>query len=109
MRSGIYRHPLVQRLLRPMPLIVLAAVLCFSGWFVIGSGGLWDCHHLRERQAWQRQQIAELTARRDYVKQQLADLKKKDERALEQAARDFGLVAPGETVYEFKIEPAPKN
>jgi cell division protein FtsB len=91
-----------------MPLILIASVLCFGGWFALGSGGLWDMYSLRQRYQRQQKQISELKARRDYLQQRLASLKDKDELALEQAARDFGLVAKGETVYEIKVEPEKK-
>jgi len=95
--------------MKPMPLIATTAVLCFVGWFAFGKGGLWEMHRLRQRQERQTQKLAELEARRDYLKQRLADLKANDPQALEQAARDFGLVAPGETIYEIKVEPDKKK
>ncbi len=97
-----------RRLLRPLPIISVAGFLCFGGWFVFGSGGLLDSYHLRQRYERQQAHIAELKEREAWLRAQLADLKDRKELALEQAARDYGLVAPGETVYEIKVEPAPK-
>ncbi len=98
-------HPTVwRRLVRPMPLILIAGFLCLSGWFAFGSGGLWDSYSLRQRYARQQAHITELQARKEWLKTRLADLKDKKELALEHAARDYGLVAPGETVYEIKVD-----
>jgi cell division protein FtsB len=108
MRSRVLRHPFLRWLLRPLPLIMVAGTLCFVGWYVLGSGGVWDAYSLKQRYVRQQQQIAELKSRRDYLQQRLDDVKKKDELALEQSARDFGLVAPGETIYEIKVDSASK-
>ena len=93
-------------LLRPVPLLIIAGVLCFSGWFVFGTGGLWDSYQLRERYLRQQAEIADLQAKKEWLAKQLADLKANDELALEQAARNYGLVASEETIYEIKVEPA---
>lgn len=68
---------------------------------------MWDCYQLRKRYERQQAQIAELKARKEWLQVQLAELKDKKELALESVARDYGLVAPGETVYEIKVEPTP--
>jgi cell division protein FtsB len=88
-----------------MPLILTAGLLCLTGWFVLGMGGLWDIYQLRQRFNRQQTHIAELRARKEWLQVQLADLKEKKDLALESAARGYGLVAPGETVYEIKVEP----
>lgn len=108
MLSKIIHHPLLHRLLRPMPLMLIASVLCFSGWFVLGGGGVWDSYQLRCRYERQQKQISELQSKRDWLQQRLGSLKRKDELALEHAARNFGLVAPGETIYEIKIDSTTK-
>ena len=98
-----------RRFLRPMPIISTAGLLCFGGWFVFGSGGVWDSYDLRKRYERQQAHIAELKEREVWLRAQLADLKDQKELALEQAARAYGLVAPGETVYEIKVDPAPQK
>lgn len=104
MKSKILSHPFVTWLVRPMPLIILAGALCFGGWYVLGSGGVWDSYSLRQRYVRQQEQISELKAKRDYMQKKLDALRNKDDLAYEQAARDFGLVAKGETIYQIKVD-----
>ena len=95
--------PRKRSLLRPVPITLTLAVLAFATWFVFGQFGLYHRHKLRTQWAQQETRIDFLEAHKQKLQQDLDALKAKDETALQTAARDFGLVAQDETIYELKV------
>lgn len=93
-----------QKLWRSLYGAGVLAFLGFAGWFVFGKGGLWETYRLRRQWQLQAAQALELEAMRDSLNAYLAALQAGDPLALERAAREHGLVAPNETIYEVKID-----
>ncbi len=80
-----------------------AAVIGYAVIFVFGDSGIWDYHQLTELYDARAEQIAELEREKVSLKAYLTALNDKDEAALERAAREIGLVGPGERIYEIQV------
>lgn len=93
--------------LRPVPVAALLAALVFAGWFAFGESGLWDMHHLRQRKREQAERIRRLEVQKRELAAYLEALNARDERALERAAREHGMVAANETIFALRVEPDP--
>jgi cell division protein FtsB len=91
--------------LRPLPIVTMAGTLTFCAWFAFGPGGLWDNYQLQKQKRDQAAQIRLLEDRRQMLQKYLDDLRAGDELAMERAAREHGLVGPGETIYNIQVEP----
>ncbi len=91
-------------LLRPW-FIGLVCTVVAGTWFVFGKSGVWASHELRQQKIAQMKEIYRLEEQKRVLQQYLNSLKAGDELALERAARDRGFVAPGETLYDIRIEP----
>jgi cell division protein FtsB len=100
MRSRVKRF----RYLKPIPLLATAVILGGAAWFVIGPNGIWDACRLRKEKWAQRDQIARLEAQKQSLQTYYTALKSGDDVALERAAREHGLVAANEFIYEVKID-----
>jgi cell division protein FtsB len=96
--------------LKPGPIVLACAALAVVGWFVYGRDGLWERHKLMQRYDLQAEQIVGLKQQKAELEQYLAALAAKQPAAMEKAARKYHMVAPGEMIYEVKVEqPRPTN
>jgi cell division protein FtsB len=95
--------PRKRSLFSPVPVAMGVALLVFAAWFVFGEAGLWNRHQFRQQRDKQAEEIEFLEAQKKQLTTQLTALKAKDELALETAARNLGLVAQDETIYEIKV------
>lgn len=84
-----------------------AGVLTFGLWFYFGDGGVRDANVLRATYNEQKQEIASRQAQVEELSKYLAAVERKDEAAMELAARRYGLV--GETEYMWKVTTAPED
>ncbi|MBI5060107.1 septum formation initiator family protein [candidate division KSB1 bacterium] len=97
-----------RRFLKPGPIVVASGLIAFAAWFVYGRDGLWERHKLAVRYELQAAQIAGLQQEKVELERYLSDLTAKEPAAMEQAARNYHMVAPGELIYEVKVqEPQP--
>ena len=94
-----------RRYLKPGPIVLSCATLAFAAWFTFGRDGLWARHQLALRYDLQAQQLAELQREKADLERYLADLTAHNSAAMEQAARNYHMVAPGELIYEVKLDP----
>jgi cell division protein FtsB len=92
-----------RRLLRPLPIIGMVGILSFVSWFMFGNAGVWSSHKLRKQKLAQAAEIRQLEAAKHQLEAYYAALKAQDVAALERAARERGLVAAGETIYEIQV------
>lgn len=93
--------------LRPLLMIGVVCLLLSGGWFVFGDSGLWEMRMLRQQKQQQSEQIRRLEARKHELANYLEALNARDEKALERAARERGMVAAHETIYTLHVEPDP--
>jgi cell division protein FtsB len=89
-----------------LPLILGGSVLFLAGasWFVFSDGGLYQGWDLQKRKAEQDREVQRLTEQKEELLAYLNALKAGDELALQRAAREKGLLAPDETVYNVKVD-----
>lgn len=92
--------------LRPVPIVLTVALLVFAVWFVYGENGIHQRSKLTDQWVDQNGKIQFLKDQKKELEHTLAALREKDEKALEAAARDYGLVAPDEKIYEIKLATA---
>ncbi len=97
-----------RNLWRPKIIIGSTLAVLASVWFVFGEAGIWDSHKMSNQFEVQAEQIAQLEAEKKHLEGYLEALKKGDETALENAARDYSLVAPGERIYEIQVTESAK-
>jgi cell division protein FtsB len=90
---------------RPLLILLILGSLGFVAWFSIGPDGLWDSYRLQKQKLAQADQIRKLETEKQQLATYLAALKANDDVALERAARQRGFVAPGETIYDIKVDP----
>lgn len=83
------------------------AMLSFFLWFYFGEGGVRDTNVLRATYIDQKREIAELDQHKAELAKYLAAVERKDEAAMELAARRYGLV--GETEYLWKVTTTPAD
>jgi cell division protein FtsB len=100
MRSKVKRF----HFLKPIPIAATLLLLAGGTWFVLGPNGMWDAYRLRKEKWAQRDQIARLEAQKEKLQKYYGALKTGDEFALERAAREHGLVASNEFIYDVKID-----
>ena len=87
---------------------VLGTAAVASGlWFYFGKGGVRDANALRATFNEQKQEIAERQMQVEELSKSLAAVERKDEAAMELAARRYGLV--GETEYMWKVTSTPED
>ena len=91
--------------LRPIPILATVSFAVVLSWYAFGKDGLWHSYQLRKTRSAQAEQLHQLELRKKQLSEYLAALKAGDEVALERAARDLKLAAPGETVYDIQVEP----
>ncbi|HEY3296972.1 MAG TPA: septum formation initiator family protein [bacterium] len=91
--------------LRPIPILVMVAVIGVTAWFSAGKEGLWASYKLFQTREQQMKQIRQLEARKKQLAEYLAALKAGDEVAMERAARELNLAASNETIYNIQVEP----
>lgn len=77
----------------------------FALWFYYWPGGVRDANNLRDTFERQRVEIASRELRKQELSDYLSAVTRKDEAAMELAARRYGLV--GENEYLWKVAPAP--
>ncbi len=104
MPRSAQQPPFFRRLLRPLPIIGILGTLAFAGWYSFGVSGVWSSYKLRQQKQTQAARIRQLELQKQQLVAYYAALKTQDVAAYERAAREHGLVAPGETIYEIKIE-----
>jgi cell division protein FtsB len=93
-----------RRLLRPLPILGVLLTLAVAAWYVFGPAGVLSSYRLYQQKQAQAAHIRQLEAKRQELSDYYAALKAQDVAALERAAREHGLVAPGEMIYEIKID-----
>jgi cell division protein FtsB len=98
------KRKIQHRFLRPLPIVAVVFAIALAAWFVLGQDGLWNSWKVRRNLRAQAAQIAELEAKKLELQKYLASLKAGDDLALERAAREHGLVASNETIYEVKVD-----
>lgn len=98
-----------RRLLRPLPIIVIVAVLGYCGWFSFGSGGLYESYKLERRKNAHSEEISRLEQRKQRLAEYLAALRSGNDLAMERAARERGLVASNEVIYDIRVAPQPEK
>jgi cell division protein FtsB len=92
--------------LRPILMLLIVGGVGFSTWFVFGNGGLWSSYHLRSEKLAQAEKIRQLELKEKKLAEYLSALRAGNELAMERAARDHGLVATNETIYDIKVDAA---
>jgi cell division protein FtsB len=89
--------------LRPLPIAVTLAVMVYAVWFVAGNNGLYQRSKTHEVWLKQAEEIRFREAQQKKLEEKVAALRDKDDAAMEAAAREHGLVAPDENIYEYKL------
>ncbi len=82
-----------------------ATVLSFGLWYYFGEGGVREANGIRDTYNRQKLEIAEREILKEELSTYLAAVERKDEAALELAARRYGLV--GEDEYLWKVKTVP--
>lgn len=86
-------------------LLLILLLLQVSLWS--GTGSLQDIHRLEQSILAQEKLNAELQARNDALRQEVADLKTGQDAMEERARNELGLIRKGETYYLINDDPAP--
>ena len=86
-------------------LLLILLLLQISLWS--GTGSLQDIHRLEQNILAQEQENAQLQARNDALRQEVADLKTGQDAMEERARNELGLIRKGETYYLINDNSAP--